>query len=385
MAGERFCVRNSGVNAVVEAVGDHGCEYMTGGRVVVLGPTGRNFAAGMSGGVAYVLDERGRLPGRVQPADGGPGASSRTRRDRRGPRADRAPPGLHAKRARAPGPRPLGRQRFRKFVKVMPKDYKRMLAVHRARTRAGPDRRRGRHGRLRGERPRPLARRRQLISLQKSLASTPPQPSSRARKLKKANGQTNWIHRISAGTARWTGRRSNACATGTSSTTTWSRRSSASRAPAAWIAASPSATPASCSAAWPPAARSTTSSRVERPGLPRPLARGARPPAQDQQLPRVHRPRLPRPCEGSCVLGINSRRSRSRTSSARSSTAGWEEGWVVPEPPAGPHRQEGRRHRLRSRRASAAAAQLNKAGHTVTVFERADRVRAACSCTASRT
>jgi len=57
MAGERFCVRNSGVNAVVLAVGDHGCEYMTGGRVVVLGPTGRNFAAGMSGGVAYVLDE----------------------------------------------------------------------------------------------------------------------------------------------------------------------------------------------------------------------------------------------------------------------------------------------------------------------------------------
>src|SRR5262249_3656356 len=57
MAGERFCVRNSGVNAVVLAVGDHGCEYMTGGRVVILGPTGRNFAAGMSGGIAYILDE----------------------------------------------------------------------------------------------------------------------------------------------------------------------------------------------------------------------------------------------------------------------------------------------------------------------------------------
>jgi glutamate synthase (NADPH) large chain len=54
--GERFCVRNSGATAVVEGVGDHGCEYMTGGTVLVLGPTGRNFAAGMSGGVAYVLD-----------------------------------------------------------------------------------------------------------------------------------------------------------------------------------------------------------------------------------------------------------------------------------------------------------------------------------------
>jgi glutamate synthase (NADPH/NADH) large chain len=58
-AGERFCVRNSGVNAVVEGVGDHGCEYMTGGRVVVLGPTGRNFAAGMSGGIAYIHDPEG--------------------------------------------------------------------------------------------------------------------------------------------------------------------------------------------------------------------------------------------------------------------------------------------------------------------------------------
>ncbi len=57
VAGERFCVRNSGAVAVVEGVGDHGCEYMTGGRVVVLGKTGKNFAAGMSGGIAYVLDE----------------------------------------------------------------------------------------------------------------------------------------------------------------------------------------------------------------------------------------------------------------------------------------------------------------------------------------
>jgi glutamate synthase (ferredoxin) len=61
VGGERFCVRNSGVHAVVEGVGDHGCEYMTGGRVVVLGPTGRNFAAGMSGGVAYVLDADGQF------------------------------------------------------------------------------------------------------------------------------------------------------------------------------------------------------------------------------------------------------------------------------------------------------------------------------------
>ena len=65
MAGERFCVRNSGATAVVEGCGDHGCEYMTGGRVVVLGTTGKNFAAGMSGGIAYVLDMDSTLYKRV--------------------------------------------------------------------------------------------------------------------------------------------------------------------------------------------------------------------------------------------------------------------------------------------------------------------------------
>jgi len=68
IAGERFCVRNSGANAVVEGIGDHGCEYMTGGRAVILGPTGWNFAAGMSGGIAYVLDLEGNFERRCNPA-----------------------------------------------------------------------------------------------------------------------------------------------------------------------------------------------------------------------------------------------------------------------------------------------------------------------------
>ncbi|MET0911631.1 MAG: glutamate synthase subunit alpha, partial [Ilumatobacteraceae bacterium] len=65
VVGERFCVRNSGALAVAEGIGDHGCEYMTGGRVVVLGRTGRNFGAGMSGGIAYVLDVDGRFRSRL--------------------------------------------------------------------------------------------------------------------------------------------------------------------------------------------------------------------------------------------------------------------------------------------------------------------------------
>lgn len=64
VAGERFAVRNSGAAAVVEGTGDHGCEYMTGGTVVVLGETGRNFAAGMSGGVAYVYDPKRQFKGK---------------------------------------------------------------------------------------------------------------------------------------------------------------------------------------------------------------------------------------------------------------------------------------------------------------------------------
>ena len=71
-AGERFCVRNSGAQTVVEGIGDHGCEYMTGGVAVVIGPTGRNFAAGMSGGVAFVLDETGDFASKLQPRNGRP-------------------------------------------------------------------------------------------------------------------------------------------------------------------------------------------------------------------------------------------------------------------------------------------------------------------------
>ena len=75
VVGERFCVRNSGATAVAEGTGDHGCEYMTGGVVAVLGPVGRNFAAGMSGGLAYLLDPD---PVRVNTGHGRPGAASTT-------------------------------------------------------------------------------------------------------------------------------------------------------------------------------------------------------------------------------------------------------------------------------------------------------------------
>jgi glutamate synthase (ferredoxin) len=127
MAGERFGVRNSGVNAVVESVGDHGCEYMTGGRVVVLGATGRNFAAGMSGGVAYVFDEAGNFANHCNQQsvalehldDTGEAEEVRQMIQRHAHYT-----GSH----RAANILGSWEQMAAKFVKVMPKDYKRMLA-----------------------------------------------------------------------------------------------------------------------------------------------------------------------------------------------------------------------------------------------------------------
>jgi glutamate synthase domain-containing protein 2/glutamate synthase domain-containing protein 1/glutamate synthase domain-containing protein 3 len=126
-AGERFGVRNSGANAVVEGVGDHGCEYMTGGRVVVLGSTGRNFAAGMSGGLAFVLDEEGALRRRINP----------TMLDQLEPLDEgdeievRDLVSEHVRRTDSPvGRRVLDEwDALREhFVKVFPTDYKRVLA-----------------------------------------------------------------------------------------------------------------------------------------------------------------------------------------------------------------------------------------------------------------
>lgn len=129
MAGERFCVRNSGAHAVVEAVGDHGCEYMTGGRVVVLGTTGRNFAAGMSGGIAYILDTAGDFAVRCNKSmvelDQLKSYSEEVKEVRQ----------MIEKHVKYTGSQ-RGKQILNlwdemvpKFVRVIPKDYKRVLAA----------------------------------------------------------------------------------------------------------------------------------------------------------------------------------------------------------------------------------------------------------------
>ena len=125
--GERFCVRNSGATAVVEGVGDHGCEYMTGGRVVVLGATGRNFAAGMSGGIAYVYDPDGQFPSNVNyemvelEHVGG--------EDEEWLRAAIARHGSFTESAIAERILAAWTVEVSRFRKVMPRDYKRVLTV----------------------------------------------------------------------------------------------------------------------------------------------------------------------------------------------------------------------------------------------------------------
>jgi len=125
VAGERFCVRNSGASAVVEGVGDHGCEYMTGGRVVILGKTGRNFAAGMSGGIAYVLDEDDHFAGQVNAStvdldplgeDDEETILRMLRKHFQYTRSQRADEVLRKWNTYAPC-----------FIKVIPRDYKRAL------------------------------------------------------------------------------------------------------------------------------------------------------------------------------------------------------------------------------------------------------------------
>ena len=136
LAGERFAVRNSGALAVVEGVGDHGCEYMTGGRVVVLGPTGRNFAAGMSGGIAYVYDKDRASQGRcnLELVD-----LERADRGRRGGGQGADQPSTRSGPARWSARNVLASwERAReRFVKVMPRDYRRVLAEQAA-ARAEP-------------------------------------------------------------------------------------------------------------------------------------------------------------------------------------------------------------------------------------------------------
>ncbi|MEA3493488.1 MAG: glutamate synthase large subunit [Candidatus Margulisiibacteriota bacterium] len=126
IAGERFCIRNSGLHTVIEGIGDHGCEYMTGGRVVVLGKTGRNFAAGMSGGIAYIYDKHNSFSDKCNLA-----MVELETLDAKDKRLVRELLQNHFKYTRSPIAKNIldgFSKEIGRFIKVMPKEYKRVLA-----------------------------------------------------------------------------------------------------------------------------------------------------------------------------------------------------------------------------------------------------------------
>jgi glutamate synthase domain-containing protein 3 len=139
MAGERFCVRNSGVKTVVEAVGDHGCEYMTGGVAVVLGPTGRNFGAGMSGGIAFVYDKDDCLG--ISFNDGMADMEQVT-----DPEDVAILKGLIEDHKKYTGSTPATEiladwdAALKRFKKIMPRDYRRVLEERKRRAEEGTER-----------------------------------------------------------------------------------------------------------------------------------------------------------------------------------------------------------------------------------------------------
>ncbi|MDR0342035.1 MAG: glutamate synthase subunit alpha, partial [Nocardiopsaceae bacterium] len=134
VVGERFCVRNSGATAVAEGTGDHGCEYMTGGTVVVLGRTGRNFAAGMSGGVAYLLDaDPARVNSELADLEPPDAADTALLRELVARHAEET--GSVVATALLAG----WETAARRFTKVMPKDYRRVLEAARRAEQEGRD------------------------------------------------------------------------------------------------------------------------------------------------------------------------------------------------------------------------------------------------------
>ena len=359
LAGERFAVRNSGAVTVVEGVGDHGCEYMTGGRVVVLGPTGLNFAAGMSGGIAYVLDVDGGFREPLQHR------ARRLRRDhaRRGggaARLDRGAPRAHRLCGGRAGAGRLGRL-------AQPHGQ-----GHAARLQARPGRARPR-ARRRSRRP-PPARWRRPATPPPADAADDAREHPDAREERRLMGELGGFLRLErVGFEKRDPQRARA------------RLPAVLRAAGRARAARPGRALHGLRRALLPRG---LSARQPDPGLERPrLPRPAGATRSSSSTPTNNFPEFtglicPAPCESACVLDINDDPVTIEQIELAIVTRGFEEGWIVPEPPElrtgrsdrrgrlGPGRagrgrraQQARppRHGLRARRGAGRAAALRRA------------------------
>eukprot|EP00475_Leptophrys_vorax_P005061 TRINITY_DN13047_c0_g1_i1.p1 TRINITY_DN13047_c0_g1~~TRINITY_DN13047_c0_g1_i1.p1 ORF type:complete len:770 (-),score=75.33 TRINITY_DN13047_c0_g1_i1:313-2445(-) len=359
MAAERFAVRNSGARAVVEGVGDHGCEYMTGGTVVILGKTGRNFGAGMSGGVAYILDKDGTFASRCNRGlvDLDPVESEEDRLTLRSMIQQHQ---RYTKSKLAGEVLGAFDELLPKFVKVFPTDYKRVLKEEAAKKAAEAA---------------ALAEKDAFEELKKLAA--------------KSGGETN----------------------GTAAPATVARptrlpdakkfrgfvayeREPLPYRPAAerledWgevLAVDPGrdallkTQSARCMDCGTPFCQSNSGCPLGNkiPEFNELVHQGRWREALDRLLETNNFPEFtgrvcPAPCEGSCVLGIIEKPVSIKTMELTIIDKAYEEGWMVPRPPV--HRTGKKVAVVGSGPAGLAAAdQLNKLGHSVTVYERADRI-----------
>ena len=374
MAAERFAVRNSGATAVVEGVGDHGCEYMTGGRVLVLGNTGRNFAAGMSGGIAYILDmnqefaskvntEMVEISGLEDPAEI---AFIR---------------GLIEDHHHYTGSELAARvlldftRALPRFVKVLPTDYKRVMAEEAAKAEAAK----------KAEYPLPLlsgnpirqshevskkheheqeakAKKNDMLDIEESVGDNKAEKKRSALVLDKTKGFMKYQ------------RRSEKYRKPETRTRDWKELSTRLNEDELKYQA------ARCMDCGVPFCQSDTGCPISNiiPKWNELVFQNQWKDALDRLLMTNNFPEFtgrvcPAPCEGACVLGINEDPVGIKSIECAIIDRGFDMGWMVPKAPTN---RTGKTVAVIGSGPSglAAADQLNKAGHTVTVYERADRI-----------
>ena len=374
MAAERFAVRNSGATAVVEGVGDHGCEYMTGGRVLVLGGTGRNFAAGMSGGIAYVLDINQDFASKVN-------TEMVEVSDLEDPVEIAFVRGLVEDHHHYTGSELAARvlldfnRALTRFVKVLPTDYKRVMAEEAAKAAAAN----------RAEYTLPL--------LPGHRARSGHEEPKKAHQEKDARAKKNNLLDIeeSVGDAKAEKKRSALVLDKTKGFMKYQRRSERYRKPEIrtkdWNELSSRLNgdelkyqAARCMDCGVPFCQSDTGCPISNiiPKWNELVFQNQWQDALNRLLMTNNFPEFtgrvcPAPCEGACVLGINEEPVGIKSIECAIIDRGFSMGWMVPTPPR--HRTGKTVAIIGSGPAGLAAAdQLNKAGHTVTVFERSDRI-----------
>lgn len=374
MAAERFAVRNSGATAVVEGVGDHGCEYMTGGRVLVLGGTGRNFAAGMSGGIAYVLDMNQDFASKVN-------TEMVEVSGLEDPTEIAFIRGLIEDHHHYTGSELAARvlldfnRALPRFIKVLPIDYKRVMAEEAAKAEAAK----------RAEYP--------IALLPSNPVRQSHEESQKRQNKKEAHAKKNDVLDIeeSVGDAKAEKKRSALVLDKTKGFMKYQRRAEKYRKPESrtrdWKELSSRLNQdelkyqaARCMDCGVPFCQSDTGCPISNiiPKWNELVFQNQWQDALNRLLMTNNFPEFtgrvcPAPCEGACVLGINEDPVGIKSIECAIIDRGFDMGWMVPTPPL--HRTGKTVAVIGSGPAGLATAdQLNKAGHTVTVYERSDRI-----------